>query len=105
MLSPEKISPGLTIPDLHLFASSQPDLNWDTPAVREAVFDVIDFWGKKGTDGFRVSSFALFLQTAIEMLLQLDVINLVSKTPGLPDAPVTDPTMREQNAVSLYTNG
>ena len=41
--------------DMHLFSPSQPDLNWDNPEVRKAVFDVIDFWGKKGTDGFRVN--------------------------------------------------
>ena len=46
----------LTDADLHLFSPSQPDLNWDNPEVRDAVYDVIDFWGKKGTDGFRVSS-------------------------------------------------
>ena len=40
--------------DLHLFASSQPDLNWDTPAVRDAVFDVVKFWADNGADGFRV---------------------------------------------------
>lgn len=45
----------LTRIDLHLFATSQPDLNWDNPAVREAVYDVVNFWGSKGTDGFRVS--------------------------------------------------
>ncbi|RJE27039.1 Aamy [Aspergillus sclerotialis] len=73
---------------MHLFSSSQPDLNWDNPEVRDAVYDVVDFWGSKGTDGFR-----------------FDVINLVSKTPGLPDAPITEPDKTEQNAVSLYTNG
>ena len=36
---------------------------------------------------------------------QFDVINLVSKTPGLPDAPITEPDKTEQNAVTLYTNG
>lgn len=40
---------------MHNFSASQPDLNWDNPEVRDAVFDVIDYWGKKGTDGFRVS--------------------------------------------------
>lgn len=40
---------------MHLFSSSQPDLNWDNPEVRDAVYDVVDFWGSKGTDGFRVS--------------------------------------------------
>lgn len=42
---------------MHLFSSSQPDLNWDNPEVRDAVYDVVDFWGAKGTDGFRVSKF------------------------------------------------
>lgn len=40
---------------MHLFAPSQPDLNWDNPEVRNAVYDIVDFWGSKGTDGFRVS--------------------------------------------------
>lgn len=39
------------------------------------------------------------------LTLQFDVINLVSKTPGLPDAPVTDPSKFEQHAVPLFTNG
>jgi alpha-glucosidase len=41
--------------DLHLFSPSQPDLNWDTPAVREELCDTVRFWGDRGTDGFRVS--------------------------------------------------
>lgn len=45
---------GSSITDMHLSSPSQPDLNWDNPEVRNAVFDVIDFWGQKGTDGFRV---------------------------------------------------
>lgn len=36
---------------------------------------------------------------------QLDVINLISKTPGLPDAPVTAPDQFEQNAIPMFTNG
>ncbi len=57
---------------LHLFTRKQPDLNWDNPAVRREVREIIQFWMKKGIDGFR-----------------MDVINLISKTPGLPDG--TDP--------------
>ncbi|KAJ5666782.1 hypothetical protein N7462_011191 [Penicillium macrosclerotiorum] len=73
---------------IHFTSRMMPDLNWDTLEVREAVYDVIEFWGKKGTDGFR-----------------LDVINLVSKVPGLPDAVVTNPEKTEQNATPMYTNG
>lgn len=55
---------------LHLFAPGQPDLNWENPAVRESVWNIMRFWLDKGIDGFR-----------------MDVINLISKPEGLPDAP------------------
>lgn len=55
---------------LHLYTKKQPDLNWDNPAVRQEVFDLAEFWAKKGIDGFR-----------------MDVINFISKVPGLPDMP------------------
>jgi oligo-1,6-glucosidase len=55
---------------LHLFHKKQPDLNWANPAVRDAVFDMMDWWCRKGIDGFR-----------------MDVISLISKPDGLPDFP------------------
>lgn len=55
---------------LHLFAPGQPDLNWENPEVRESVWNIMRFWLDKGIDGFR-----------------MDVINLISKPEGLPDAP------------------
>lgn len=54
---------------LHLFSRKQPDLNWENPRVREEVHGVMQFWLEKGIDGFR-----------------MDVINLISKAPGLPDS-------------------
>ena len=54
---------------LHLFDETQPDLHWANPRVRAALFDVVEFWVDRGVDGFR-----------------LDVLNLVSKPPGYPDA-------------------
>ena len=56
---------------LHLFSPKQPDLNWDNPAVRKEVFDMMTRWCEKGIDGFR-----------------MDVISLISKPAGLPDAPL-----------------
>lgn len=56
---------------LHLFSRKQPDLNWDNPEVREAVFQMMNWWCEKGIDGFR-----------------MDVISLISKVSGLPDGPV-----------------
>ncbi|KAJ4305098.1 hypothetical protein N0V90_000628 [Kalmusia sp. IMI 367209] len=57
---------------LHLFCAEQPDLNWDNPAVIREVESIMRFWLDKGVDGFR-----------------MDVINLISKVPGFPDAPIT----------------
>jgi oligo-1,6-glucosidase len=39
---------------LHLFASKQPDLNWENPKVRHEVHDLMRFWLDKGVDGFRM---------------------------------------------------
>ncbi len=38
----------------HAFHKKQPDLNWRNPKVQEAMFDIMEFWFKKGIDGFRI---------------------------------------------------
>jgi oligo-1,6-glucosidase len=53
---------------LHLFSRKQPDLNWENPAVREAIYSMMRWWLDRGVDGFR-----------------MDVINMISKDPALPD--------------------
>jgi oligo-1,6-glucosidase len=53
---------------LHLFSRKQPDLNWENPEVRYAIYDMMRWWLDRGVDGFR-----------------MDVINLISKDPALPD--------------------
>ncbi|MGL6003413.1 alpha,alpha-phosphotrehalase [Aeromonas sobria] len=58
---------------LHLFAREQADLNWENPAVRAEVKNIIHFWAKKGIDGFR-----------------LDVINLISKDQAFPNDEIGD---------------
>ena len=40
----------------HRFYSHQPDLNYDNPAVKQAVFDVLDFWLAMGVDGLRMDA-------------------------------------------------
>jgi oligo-1,6-glucosidase len=42
---------------LHYFADQQPDLNWENPAVRQEVIDIMRFWIAKGVDGFRLDAF------------------------------------------------
>jgi len=40
----------------HRFFSHQPDLNYDSPAVHEAMFKVVDFWLDLGVDGLRLDA-------------------------------------------------
>ncbi|HSK89468.1 MAG TPA: alpha-glucosidase [Anaerolineales bacterium] len=72
---------------LHLFTKKQPDLNWENPKVRAEIFKMMDWWLQKGIDGFR-----------------MDVINMLSKVPGLPDAQVVT-NDRYQFGGPLYING
>ncbi len=58
---------------LHLFSNKQPDLNWANPEVREAIYDMMHFWLKKGLGGFR-----------------MDVINMIGKPSDFPDATIFD---------------
>ena len=41
---------------LHTFAVEQPDLNWENPEVRQALFDAANFWIDKGVGGFRIDA-------------------------------------------------
>ncbi|WP_294405371.1 alpha-glucosidase [uncultured Clostridium sp.] len=41
---------------LHLFTKKQPDLNWENPELRKAVYEMINWWLDKGIDGFRVDA-------------------------------------------------
>jgi oligo-1,6-glucosidase len=53
---------------LHLFSRKQPDLNWEKPEVRQAIYAMMRWWLDRGVDGFR-----------------MDVINMISKDIALPD--------------------
>ncbi|KAF2994780.1 hypothetical protein E8E13_000033 [Curvularia kusanoi] len=74
---------------LHLFAVEQPDLNWENDATRAAIYtSAMRFWLNKGVNGFRV-----------------DTVNMYSKGPGMPDAPILDPDEEHQFAGFQYCNG
>jgi oligo-1,6-glucosidase len=53
---------------LHIFSRKQPDLNWENPEVRQAIYAMMRWWLDRGVDGFR-----------------MDVINMISKDTSLPD--------------------
>ena len=52
---------------LHLFSRKQPDLNWENPEVRAAIYSMMNWWLDRGVDGFR-----------------MDVINMISKDLSVP---------------------
>lgn len=58
---------------LHVFSQRQPDLNWENPEVRRALYDMVNWWLDKGVDGFRI-----------------DAISHIKKRPGFPDLPNPD---------------
>jgi alpha-glucosidase len=76
---------------LHLFLSEQPDLNWENPAVRAAMEDVLSFWMARGVDGFRI-----------------DVVHAIGKDPRLPDlpsdlAPIPEIALNDHPSAHPYT--
>jgi len=70
---------------LHLFSAKQPDLNWENPEVREAVYAVMRWWLDRGVDGFR-----------------MDVINMISKTVNPEDGALPD---GRRQAGAAYADG
>ena len=50
---------------LHNFLSSQPDLNFHTPAVQDALLDVVQFWLDRGVDGFRLDTINFYVHDAM----------------------------------------
>ncbi|MYN69173.1 alpha,alpha-phosphotrehalase [Streptococcus suis] len=68
---------------LHQFSVKQPDLNWKNPALKQEIWDMINFWIEKGVGGFR-----------------LDVIDLIGKEPEkliTADGPTLHALIQELN--------
>ena len=72
---------------LHIFSAKQPDLNWENPEVREAIYAMMNWWVDRGVDGFR-----------------MDVINMISKQPKLSDVDVAG-GRRYAAGARFYLNG
>ncbi|MCF6095350.1 alpha-glucosidase [Microaerobacter geothermalis] len=69
---------------LHLFSKKQPDLNWENLKVRDEIYKMMKWWLDKGIDGFR-----------------MDVINFISKVPGLRDASGS----QSPSGIQYFANG
>lgn len=73
---------------MHLFSAKQMDFNWDNPALRREIYDMVNWWLEKGIDGFR-----------------LDVISFISKQEGLPDGNELIGTLMGFKGVEHYFYG
>ena len=71
---------------LHLFSPKQPDLNWENPEVRRAIYAMMNWWVDRGVDGFR-----------------MDVINLISKHDLVDGVPA--PGRRHVSCFPFTANG
>lgn len=72
---------------LHQYSVKQPDLNWDNPQVRQALYDMMNWWADQGAGGFR-----------------LDVIDSVAKDPDkmvIVETPNLHPYIQEMSAAVL----
>ena len=88
---------------LHLFAPDQPDLNWENPAVREEMADILRFWLDRGVDGFRFDVFNL-LSKEYPLRDDRNRLHFQKGTQYFVDGPRMHEFLNELNekALSLY---
>lgn len=56
---------------LHSFSKEQPDLNWKNPQVRQEVDQIVQWWVKKGVDGFRIDAIS-YLDKRLDQMQPAD---------------------------------
>ena len=77
---------------LHTFAKEQPDLNWENPDVRQALYDAANFWLGKGVGGFRIDAIVYIKKPAEFVDGEPDaedgtvsIHSMIADTPGILD--------------------
>ncbi len=77
---------------LHTFAEAQPDLNWENPDVRRALYDAANFWLDKGVGGFRIDAIVYIKKPAVFEDAPADaadgmaaIHDVIASTPGILD--------------------
>ncbi|KAM9903554.1 hypothetical protein OXX69_007892 [Metschnikowia pulcherrima] len=74
---------------LHMFARTQPDLNWESEECRNAIYkSALSFWFEKGVDGFRI-----------------DTAGMYSKVQTFEDAPIVFPDQKWQPSQKFHQSG
>ena len=76
---------------LHTFAVQQPDLNWENPDMRRALYDAANFWIDRGVGGFRIDAIVYikkpkdFVDGKPDSDGTCSVHNMTAATPGILD--------------------
>ena len=76
---------------LHTFAAQQPDLNWENPEVRCALYAAAKFWLEKGVGGFRIDAIPYIKKPAFQdgtpdsVDGMVNIHNMTANTPGILD--------------------
>jgi oligo-1,6-glucosidase len=69
----------------HSFAKEQPDLNWEQPAVRQAIYDMMNWWIAQGIDGFRMDVINLIKKRSLENVVNPFDLSYLGNQPGVHD--------------------
>lgn len=82
---------------LHLFDSSQPDLNWRNPEIGDMFVDVLRFWLDRGADGFRVDvAHGLFKEESLRDQVVEEGRSPSSDGRDAADVPMVERTVRDE---------
>lgn len=82
---------------LHLFDSSQPDLNWRNPEVGDMFVEVLRFWLDRGVDGFRVDvAHGLFKEESLRDQVVEAGKTASSDARDAADVPMVERTVRDE---------
>ncbi|MGT2950999.1 glucohydrolase [Streptococcus cuniculi] len=81
---------------LHSFHKAQPDLNWQNPRLRQEIYDMINWWLKKGIAGFRIDAIINIKKDLSWTSLPADQEDgLVAVQAALANAQPIEPFLRE----------
>ena len=79
---------------LHYFSYKQPDLNWENPKLRQEIYSMMNWWFKKGIDGFRMdvipviakdTSFPVITQATLDKNFNGSWFTYFASTPAVHD--------------------
>jgi alpha-glucosidase len=87
---------------LHLFDKSQPDLNWDSLAVRDHFISTLRFWGDLGVAGFRIDVAHANIKDLTDLSIPWTRIEELKREILVPGNTVKHPWLDRDELFQLY---